>query len=545
MGSAASREASRTSLSFPAREAAATIGPPQSRRQRAKSGTALLPSNAVPLGRKRDRIGSFASQEMGPIEIAMAEIQNTTDSAQPVDDRLNSWKEIAVYLKRDVTTVQRWERREGMPIHRHLHDRMGSVYAFRAELDDWARSRTLRPTPENVPENETPAENGKPGPNSLSDEKSPASAPSPTRLALLLLPAIVAVGATHRRLPPLTESRVFLEKPHRRCPGSNRRRVRRRRPLRRRSHMTAILWRFFPTAMAKPTSGSCRSVPAHFTISPKAHPRTRQSIHSNPRFLARRLSGHVLGSQAMAAPFGPTTSAFGPRQLLGGPPKPYLEGVAEFDWSHDGSRLAYHTPAAGDPLFVSDGNVRGPAPLRFSPRPQASIPTFPSGLPTPLSSTSSAGELPDKLDIWRIKSVRRPAGTHHFAKRTCRLSRFPRSSNLLYLANDSGRTGPGFTAWSRTPHSTPAWTLASIATHLWPPAPTVTVCCSRSRAPRVLFGAFKFLPRSARSQLPLDRISQQRTTQVSPRDSVPAIFSTFPRAARDESIWKLSNGVET
>ena len=43
---------------------------------------------------------------------------------------------------------------------------------------------------------------------------------------------------------------------------------------------------------------------------------------------------------------------------LGGEPKPYLEGVAEFDWSRDGSRLVYHTPGPGDPLFVSDGNVR-------------------------------------------------------------------------------------------------------------------------------------------------------------------------------------------
>ena len=34
-------------------------------------------------------------------------------------DRLDSWKEIAAYLNRDVTTVQRWEKREGMPVHRH------------------------------------------------------------------------------------------------------------------------------------------------------------------------------------------------------------------------------------------------------------------------------------------------------------------------------------------------------------------------------------------------------------------------------------------
>src|ERR1700735_4378990 len=65
------------------------------------------------------------------------------------EDRLDSWKEIASYLKRDVTTVQRWEKREGMPVHRHLHDRMGSVYASRAELDAWTRSRNLSATHEN------------------------------------------------------------------------------------------------------------------------------------------------------------------------------------------------------------------------------------------------------------------------------------------------------------------------------------------------------------------------------------------------------------
>ena len=35
-----------------------------------------------------------------------------------------------------------------MPVHRHLHDRMGSVYASRAELDAWVRSRNLQATQE-------------------------------------------------------------------------------------------------------------------------------------------------------------------------------------------------------------------------------------------------------------------------------------------------------------------------------------------------------------------------------------------------------------
>jgi len=63
---------------------------------------------------------------------------------RPLEDRLGSWKEIAAYLKRDVTTVQRWEKREGMPVHRHVHDRIGSVYAFRPELDSWMRGRKLQ-----------------------------------------------------------------------------------------------------------------------------------------------------------------------------------------------------------------------------------------------------------------------------------------------------------------------------------------------------------------------------------------------------------------
>jgi hypothetical protein len=76
----------------------------------------------------------------------------TPRSEKPLEDRLDSWKEIAAYLSRDVTTVQRWEKREAMPVHRHLHDRMGSVYASRAELDAWVRGRNLR----SAQENETP-----------------------------------------------------------------------------------------------------------------------------------------------------------------------------------------------------------------------------------------------------------------------------------------------------------------------------------------------------------------------------------------------------
>ncbi|HUN25178.1 MAG TPA: tetratricopeptide repeat protein [Steroidobacteraceae bacterium] len=57
-------------------------------------------------------------------------------------ERLDSWKAIAAYLKRDVTTAQRWERRESMPVHRHVHDKRGSVYALASELDAWRAGRS-------------------------------------------------------------------------------------------------------------------------------------------------------------------------------------------------------------------------------------------------------------------------------------------------------------------------------------------------------------------------------------------------------------------
>jgi tetratricopeptide (TPR) repeat protein len=59
-------------------------------------------------------------------------------------DRLESWKEIAYYLRREVRTVQLWEKNEGLPVHRHFHKQLGSVFAFRSEIEEWARraSRT-------------------------------------------------------------------------------------------------------------------------------------------------------------------------------------------------------------------------------------------------------------------------------------------------------------------------------------------------------------------------------------------------------------------
>ena len=64
---------------------------------------------------------------------------------QARQSRLDSWKEIARYLGRDVRTVQRWEQQEGLPVHRHFHRKRGSVYAITAEIDRWRADRTDPP----------------------------------------------------------------------------------------------------------------------------------------------------------------------------------------------------------------------------------------------------------------------------------------------------------------------------------------------------------------------------------------------------------------
>ena len=56
--------------------------------------------------------------------------------------RLESWKAIAAYFGRDTRTVQRWERTENLPIHRHSHEKLGTVYAYEAELESWLKARS-------------------------------------------------------------------------------------------------------------------------------------------------------------------------------------------------------------------------------------------------------------------------------------------------------------------------------------------------------------------------------------------------------------------
>lgn len=71
--------------------------------------------------------------------------------SSPSGGRLESWKEIAVYLDRDTSTVRRWEKKEGLPIHRHVHEKQATVYAYHSELDAWLESRRPRESSHQAP----------------------------------------------------------------------------------------------------------------------------------------------------------------------------------------------------------------------------------------------------------------------------------------------------------------------------------------------------------------------------------------------------------
>ncbi|WP_313434646.1 tetratricopeptide repeat protein [Novosphingobium sp.] len=100
--------------------------------------------------------------------------------------RLDGWKAIAAYFGRDRTTVARWARERGLPIHQLPGGKQKTVFAYRHELEEW-ESRNPAETP--VPENHAPPESASgPSPPGTADAplpltfaQTPTPAPPPSR----------------------------------------------------------------------------------------------------------------------------------------------------------------------------------------------------------------------------------------------------------------------------------------------------------------------------------------------------------------------------
>ncbi len=456
----------------------------------------------------------------------------TKPSVSPPDDRLDSWKEIAAYLNRDVTTVQRWEKREGMPVHRHLHERIGSVSASRVELDAWARGRNLQAEKEDgnqavVPDSSTPT---------------PASAITTSRVRwkFLLLPAIAVATFAAGVIFWIQKTEYFW-----------------RSPIADARFQTITDFDGLEQAAAVSRDGqfvaflSDRDGQMDVWVtqagSGQFHNLTRGAATNLVDPLLRTLGFSPDGSQVTYW----TRKQNGTRgdeigiwavPTLGGEPKPYLEGVAEYDWTRDGAQLAYHTPGSGDPLFVSNGGrQQGDRPIFTAPAGHHSH--------FPLWSRDSKfvyfvqGTPPDKLDIWRIRSGGGTPEriTSHNGRVTYPV--FLDGRTLMYLASDPDGSGPWLYSVDvehRKPHrlSSGVDRYTSLASS----ADGSRLVVTRASPKRALWRlrideSGKDLP--AATEIPLTT-----GTGYSPRLG-PNYLLYVSATATSESIWKLANGTAT
>lgn len=374
---------------------------------------------------------------------------NPSPSTAPTGDQLDSWKEIAAYLRRDVTTVQRWEKREGMPVHRHLHDKMGSVYAVRAELDAWVDSRrrlaasglagaVQRDSADSPDIGRFVAED---------DNAAPIQSEAPTqartrsfmrRRVLVWAGAAVTAMAVVVVLWRLDRRDAFWKNPIADAKFIQVTGLDGTEPavaISRDGKFVAFLANrdgHIDVWMTQIGTGQFHNL---------THDLKRELVNPSIRTLGFSSDGALVTFWTRKPNPPATDIAIWAAPILGGEPRPYLDGAAEFDWTSDGSRLVYHTTGPGDPMFV-----RNPAQTPESRR----IFAAPAGLHSHflLWSKDQAfiyfvqGTLPEPMDIWRIT----PTGgiperiTHHESRVSHPVFVNPRT--LVYLATDSSGAGP-------------------------------------------------------------------------------------------------------
>jgi Tol biopolymer transport system component len=450
-------------------------------------------------------------------------------SDRPSENRLDSWKEIAAYLNRDVTTVQRWEKREGMPVHRHVHARMGSVYAYRAELDAWARGRNLRSAPESDSNISSAART----------TPTPISSSWVSRRTFLLPLAVALVAVAIAAILWLRKSEYFWRNPiadARFQTIADSDGVEQAAAVSRDGHFVAFLsdrdgqMDVWVTQVGSGQFHNLTRGSAPELVNPSIRTLGFSPDSSFVTFWVRKTDGSTGGDISIWSV--PT---------LGGQPRPYLEGVAELDWSRDGSRLAYHTPGPGDPLFISDGSLRKGLPVFTAPPGLHSH--FPLWSPDSAFTYFVQGTLPDKLDIWRI-----PASggaperiTSHNGRVTHPV--FLDRRTLLYLASDPDGSGPWLYSIDvdrRVPHRLTSG-LDSY-TSLGASADGRRLVATLASPKRTLW-RLPIADSANQSSAPTP-VSLTSGTGFSPRLGPDYLLYVSPSGS-SESIWKLANGTAT
>lgn len=380
-------------------------------RQAAMGRKSLVRLFAVDCGCREARLRSVAAPNF--LERMMV--------APPPEDRLDSWKEIAAYLKRDVTTVQRWEKREGMPVHRHVHDKLGSIYAFRSELDDWARRRHAPDAERSVEEQATTL--------------TPVASPPRKRMVLGVLGAAVLISAAGAAWL-LTRHDDFLREP-----------------------LTAARFHnvtdFGGTEQAAAVSRDGRFVAFLSDRDGRTDVWLTQIGVGQFYNLTRGRVPDLINPAVRTLGFSPDGAlvTFWTRTnkggdigisavpTLGGEPRPYLEDTAEYDWATDASRVVYHSAGPGDPTFVRKPDEQGRGQKIFEAAAGRHA-HFQIWSPDGAFIYFVQGSPPDDMDIWRLRTSGGAAEriTHHQSRVSHPV--FLNRRTLLYLATDSDGSGP-------------------------------------------------------------------------------------------------------
>lgn len=348
-----------------------------------------------------------------------------TDAADepPAEERLDSWKEIAAYLKRDVSTVQRWEKRERMPIRRHLHDKLGSVYAYRSELDAWARSRHPEPEAESAPPGSAPVLHAQ-------TWQRPRVIWPAAALALLAAAAVwqIVRNTEEAWRNPLEDARL--------ANVTDFDGVEQAAAISRDGRFVAFLSDHegrMDVWVTQVGTGQFYNL---------TRGRVRELVNPSIRTLGFSPDGSLVTFWARgAAQSGGTDISVWAVPTLGGEPRVYLEGAAEFDWSQDGSRLLYHTPGPGDPLFVRDPREPN-RDRRIFAAAEGVHGHFPFWSPNLEFIYLVQGRVPDDMDVWRIRSS---GGAPERITEHRSLVSFPvliDDRTLMYLAADADGSGP-------------------------------------------------------------------------------------------------------
>jgi Tol biopolymer transport system component len=424
----------------------------------------------------------------------------------PNQGRLDSWKKIAVYLKRDITTVQRWEKREGMPVHRHQHGKMGSVYAFQSELDAWMQGATSRPSGAAAFRFRWPA----------------------LALAGALAALVVALATWFERSDHFWRN-PFAGAVYQSVTGFDGR------------NEAAAVSRDGQFIAFLSDRGGRNDVWVTQVGSGRFHNLTRgldgELVNPSIRELGFSPDGSLVTFwlRRQLGPPGEDISIWAV-PTLGGEPRPYLEGAAEVAWSPDGNQLAYHTTLPGDPLFIGDGKgVSRSGPILIAPSGLHSH--FPVWAPGNLIYFSK-GSLPDQLDVWRVD----PRGnsleriTSHSTRVTYPVMLDQRT--LLYLASALDGSGPwvyGMDVERRVAHRLTAG--VEQYTSLAASADGQRVIATVSTPQRTLWRVSITDPRLSESA-PV-RIALTTGTGFAPRVG-PNYLLYVASAGTGESIWKIS-----